>query len=947
MEKHVHPHVGFLNTTFEIFGIGTTTHIKLVQTADEYGIPNIKSKTNVVALQSNKFKIPNPGTYSVYLNEEKVDSIVVKDALRFGGSSFKNAYVFEGTPWCFVVMRDRSYFYNRDTTNSFSESISPDSIRYISPSVIVMENNEKQDCTLFSLITMKGFLNFSREVYLSDNVLITTNENNLCLYKFTTEVDNHRNIHYDDFIIGEDNALYILNNSTLERYSLDTFELLYSKDLAKSNEEFVCFVQKKFMLTARENDYSQLLVTNISTGKFLKLLNLDSAIKSVNGKEINKIDFDLLTTKLGEVQDDPSCKVSIEARAISIEDLYALDQYFYTIQTCLTLKLFRTRQNTLYHRLYRTTSVFCNDDVIFTTGKNCYSKILACQDDCLYVKYGTTTLVINSGQIKYKTNDDVHINNKKNTVVFIEQKDDTNSVIYFFSKDGSKRATLSTSNSISWVCFEEHSIIIDEGRHLCYRFTGSDFLIKTYPRGYWCKNNLENSLICGGTYIIFHNKYLGNSNLPANLKCISENCKYGITVRGEKVTFVRFIDDSYQEINILEDIFDATNYRNVILSDDGQMFIYRKNDKCVLVDTSTGESEDFANDKYITHVNGYRSTFIIDSYRKPRIIDPLTMNFIEDTHTSKFLFVSPDGKFYADTRLDDYVKIYNQATESYITNEERERLRQVYDSCYDMSNREKDELQKRRRLFINRHSKLMSEKGYFLNNIEHLLTTNNFTEIFIEERGFAKIRKISDDSIVANIELGKKLWFINYVSFSSDNRYVAIAGRYPNGSSLGGLLLVYDLFRKEIINKRTKDYAMWTVSFNLNNDYAAYDSRPTTFFGNVNNFTKETDIQEIDGRSFLAFSSDGKYMALSNQGYIPHSNRQTFWGHRPSTDVYIYECGKFKNQKYPTINDLSDCGIDSQKSPKTVATVSFSKDNSKIMMAGTDGVVIIRNINLH
>ena len=94
MRIQIHPHVGFLNTEFEILGNQSISNVRLVQTADEYGNEDLSINPAMVEVHSLKFKLSKSGTYSVYFNGKKEDDIVVKDVLRFGGSTFKNAFIF-------------------------------------------------------------------------------------------------------------------------------------------------------------------------------------------------------------------------------------------------------------------------------------------------------------------------------------------------------------------------------------------------------------------------------------------------------------------------------------------------------------------------------------------------------------------------------------------------------------------------------------------------------------------------------------------------------------------------------------------------------------------------------------------------------------------------------------------------------------------------------------
>lgn len=76
--------------------------------------------------------------------------------------------------------------------------------------------------------------------------------------------------------------------------------------------------------------------------------------------------------------------------------------------------------------------------------------------------------------------------------------------------------------------------------------------------------------------------------------------------------------------------------------------------------------------------------------------------------------------------------------------------------------------------------------------------TKGFLNRLIGTKGIAYIRRSSNDTEVAKIELGEPLSYINYVSFSYDSRYVALAGYRRDGySAWGGLFLIYDLKREK------------------------------------------------------------------------------------------------------------------------------------------------------
>ncbi len=84
-------------------------------------------------------------------DESSSIEIEVKDAIKFGGSKHKNSYVFDETPWCFIVMKDRTYFYNRENGEEYVENISPDQISYINKDIVLLSNDNHNEKTLYSL----------------------------------------------------------------------------------------------------------------------------------------------------------------------------------------------------------------------------------------------------------------------------------------------------------------------------------------------------------------------------------------------------------------------------------------------------------------------------------------------------------------------------------------------------------------------------------------------------------------------------------------------------------------------------------------------------------------------------------------------------------------------------------------------------------------------------
>ena len=229
-------------------------------------------------------------------------------------------------------------------------------------------------------------------------------------------------------------------------------------------------------------------------------------------------------------------------------------------------------------------------------------------------------------------------------------------------------------------------------------------------------------------------------------------------------------------------------------------------------------------------------------------------------------------------------------------------------------------------------------------------------------RKFASVPIYSSyGSAPKKVDLGRPLWYINYISFSYDGKMMAVAGRYPYNTfdkeakqHLSGLFLLYDIEKDRIIYKRTDTYAVWVTAFNRDGLVAFYDSNPNTFILDSNNPGSQIidnnpgdikDIGCINRRNFLCFSPSGKYIAMSEQGYVCYSSDISSWGHQPSTNVYIRGC-KNLNKDIAHYNDHGDniTGIGVRQ--QTVAMVAFSTDDSKLLSVSNDGVIVVRNLHL-
>lgn len=452
----------------------------------------------------------------------------------------------------------------------------------------------------------------------------------------------------------------------------------------------------------------------------------------------------------------------------------------------------------------------------------------------------------------------------------------------------------------------------------------------------------------------------------------SQKFNYGIKIKDKNVFLLKKINTgTFIESQILKSLFDNSEYRNVLFSEDGSKIISHNGERSTILKYKTGETLEFECESYIHQFNGIKPFFKVtneekEKTRKVEIINPNDGRIIHIEDLRKYVFISPNMKYYADTNLGSHEYYFDLLNNKEISSEEENIMREKLEwiTPYKSDNPTNKIILERRKEFIqknlNKLLRICSEKGLKYEDEKKLLLTfanpskisplNNsmFFELIIELRGRVIIRDMKTSDEVERIELGPALWFLNYVSFSFDNRYVCIGGRYPNSSHYSGLFLIYDIQNHRCLRKETDYYAIWTTAFNRDGKLAAYSSKPTLYYDySTVEYTKRP--KEIYQRSFLSFSPNGEYIALSTKGYVAYNdfkgNKRINWGHLKTTEVFI--C-KSSDPETPLVqfNDLSEEGIEGSSQKQSVASVSFSTDNKKLMMVGNDGVVIIRNLHL-
>ena len=289
---------------------------------------------------------------------------------------------------------------------------------------------------------------------------------------------------------------------------------------------------------------------------------------------------------------------------------------------------------------------------------------------------------------------------------------------------------------------------------------------------------------------------------------------------------------------------------------------------------------------------------------------------------------------------------------------------------YDYSSREDVELKKlKRKQFIESHPDFFNEIIEQYDNIRAKtnvkslwMNRDDFSYVVFKEMQLCRIGIVGTTNYI-EIGLDFHLDYLNYVSFSYDNKYVAIVGKPGSRGYLKLVKIDFDeknnklCVIENICDMIIADKATWTCAFNKNGLFGTYDSIPSLYLINKDGYAKFNEENShdysflrnnfgISHRSLLCFSNSGKYMALSDQGYEPISLGGI--GHRPSNRMYIHstENGYQLLDKWEYQGQTVSKRSPSDPYKKNLVQAGFSANDDKIMIVSGDGVIVIRNLHL-
>lgn len=984
MANTVHPYKGYLNTEFRI-------HTNEVD-PQKYSV--IRQEDGTITKEGtasqNEYitmKMPCAGNYIVRFENTEIP-INVEDGYKYGGNTHKKSFIFDECPWAFVIMHDRTYFHNRETKEEYVEAISPDEIIEVNRDFVFLSNNEEEGFTLYSCVLQRPILFMESFEYHDDTYLIwnkreeTSKKNNVTIYSLS-ELIVLESIDCDDFFVDEkEKVLYTYNNDEICRFSLD-HEITKSLVTIPRRLYFVTFIAPHHVVYSSNRAYERIKDNTINiydlttdkeigqisySGQYLARLNKKEIINLNKREEYlkkldlipyhdiefngNYVEFDIFPSNLDTFYVLTETIVSLN------KDIYKKDRNDFSVSKERYFKSIEKEQNEQFDNPNSEIHVDYTDNYFCLYNSN---------ESFVYNIYNR--LYHEKGKV-YTFNNSLYIKGD-NKIFSLSHNGFWDTISKFTDGDYSLRL------------LNDFGVIIDNNTKECY--------LHLINLGKFCFNN--DTYLTTDKYKIYKNgTRIGKDNCPDE---ISPNSRHGLrfiyndtTKTREPYILIRN-GSKWEETKILEPLYDTSVYENVLLSENGKEILYRTSGDAKMLNVETGVETSFPNESHIQqkHINGIRPLFKIIETTQARLINPIDGQPINDDMFSEYQFISPNGKLYADTELSKYKEYHNVISNEIFNNKEFQTFKKKFWHTLpiefgwmgeDERPENKELIDKEtERVFTNISSFIHSHKDSFseyLKNKPEKLTIKEylykqresfektwiispmgaleqvierFINSFIEVKYVALIRSTDNNKLVEKIYLTSSLQFINYVAFSQNNRFVAIAGK----PGMGGLMQLYDLKEHKTIFSEDQKLAVWLVAFGKNGHLAGYTSKPNTIILKPDNNYGDSckNPVKILEKSFLTFSPDGQFLACSEQGYIPYRNwdgtTNQNWGHQPSSIVSL------RNVETPEteiiqFNDLSDQGIEDTHKARTVASVSFSQNNERIMMTGRNGVVIIRNLYL-
>lgn len=973
---NIFPSIGYRNSQFQI--VSSVDNLKIDIYDQDKVVKSIeansKNPTLLTSLKATGKLIAKCNFNNTVFQQE----LEIKEAFRLGSSEFKKAFVFDDTEYSFFLMKDRLLLYDEKKKILLTENhYSPTEIYKINGTNFLFVTRVGNSASGIINLGVYNTENFSMVGELLNDyreIKILADKNKAWLYniksktihcyelahqtkKYLTELKSFEN--FNDFFLDDANLnIYINHNEVLKVSSLNNLHKYF--EIPKKENNAIDKLGNVFTLENRTLKCTSLHTNYSETFNPDFEVNLQSDNYIHIGKHLrSEIELTDLNRKAEEIKEEvisslPDAKTHHyhalpESQRISeiftTHKVYPTKNGVFIIQKRIkrdfngvTLRKYQTTWTATPYKIESTEITL----LLFNSEK---TDILIDKTPNLTVyEYLKDMLVVShqSSKILFSGKNKVTISNEDSIELF------TINEIGYFLIQTKERYSLFRSTNPNYAILEQIEILNPDHfkKHQIIWYRGKEknisntkylnaFDLKNCTRILIDEQKVQHSLFKDALDFKFFEKYALSSNqivlnpetleikdaFIGNIESHSKQLNKIVSHRTNKIYLSKF-NPQIAKYELAEISIDDNKYKESYLSPNGQFLVLQdESNKYSFYDIEKGETINFISGGFLAFRNDGSLIIEQDGTRAVKIIDPKTFQDITPPNYHHYRFMSPDGKLYA--QVSPKVRYFHKLNGKEIKADEVARIRQDLD-----------------------------EPSFFLK-----VKVEKFTEI-----------GITGTNINTEVHFPDDLAFYNYSAFSYDNKYFGYVGK----PSSNGLIHLFKIDFDEVNSKllvsdtylsRYPRYASWVCGFSKTGYFATYDSTPDTYIlfvddGLFDSKTTEVELRQniyksktniyhtynkwnkIKGKNFLCFSPTGDYLALSEQGYEPLTLGG--YGHQESNVVHIAKAGNGQ-----IIDSFTGHG-DKIKDNKTkkVTFVAFSEDESRIMTLSSDGVVIIRDINI-
>lgn len=910
----VYPKHGFLNTEYKVRSEGEDSFTIFLNGQTVFKGDIKAGETKVLP------KLKTAGDYTIISNRtNERQQVRVEDALRLGSSELKQAYVFDEYPYIIFVMKDRFHLYDPSIeTYVYTEN-------YLCPNDIKHVND--------------GLLLFSTK-HSSGMSLSIFNTNKLCI-EYSLEAGGIV-AHSKDM-----SQLYVLDRDGSSISIIRTEDLSTEAGFENTNsngQEFYYVDEENELLYIAESDY------------FYAINMDDKCVKRFKANNVVGI------TKTGFIITNCGYQYEYEdlKKGSTIKGVFNYNPIASNI--CIDGLAFSNAEWRIKNEQAKKTNSYSNTIQAF--AQECKQKIALGDESTRFTKEMGWDEISISAEF-YPSKEGAYIIEK------IEHCH-ANSITYYKHSNKVSSPNYKRRGNIIWISNLGYETIFSLG-------TKSS----TYYDSIWVKNDQALFAVNSSLYIVLRNgEIISKHNNKAEVKeffsskaqtpapIILDGCEiptYRIICRSNNKLICN-INDQYclceksdlgwQNIKSID--FEKEKHNKAKMSSDGKYLVYSKGgNKYALYNIIEQKEETVLTGNFVDFDKTGKLLFMEDAKgdtkecRQLRIYNPINFEWEKGYNAKYYTFISPDGKLYAKTGLKG--RYFNLLDNKEITREEFDRIKKEYDMVSPLSKEEIEVLENRRKVLLSQYEEYFkrssNNKDKWIENVQKS-SYPHFSSLFLKVKQFVVIGVVGAKKEL-EIEINTPLSFLNYVSFSYDNKYLGIVGKPGTKGYLKIAEINYDesshslSFKRNICDIKFADWATWTCAFTKNGLFGTYDSAPNLYLIETSDFGKfdKDNTQNLDfirnnfqikDRSLLCFSPSGRLMATSNQGYEALSLGGC--GHEPSNDVYIYN-----TETREILSQWHDQG--ERIAYRNVTFAGFSIDESKLMTLSLDGVIVVRNIN--